>query len=261
MFGSFAKSSLNFAVAAFALLSTGCFGTASAEAKRCYDLSRHEPKDLTGVLDYVLFAGPPNYKDVKKGDKPEPSFVLRLSRPICITGDDLGNATGELNTVQLVESKEISGKLKPLLRQRVTVSLRDSKAATAGHHHEPLVAWVTGITRSEAAMHTDRSGTSATTMTAFYAALADGKGGIASQLVVPEKRARGPFSPEALSSFFGHLKEPIRLLEINRRGLNEFVVHYRYSASTRHCDGRALVHTVPIAGRPFIQGIKALDGC
>jgi hypothetical protein len=259
MFGSFRGSSLNLAAAGFAMLSANCFGAASASPIRCYDLSRHEPRVLTGVLDYVLFAGP-NPKDVRKGDRPEHGFVLRLNSPICITGDDLGKGTGNLDTVQLLESREVDGKLKPLLHQRVTASLRNPMAAITGHQHEPLVAWVTGITEA-AIHHAEESGTSATTITAFYAALARGQGDIASRMVVPEKRVRGPFSPDALSRFFGHLKEPIRLLGIEKRASNEFVVHYRYSASKRQCNGRAAVYTVSIDGRSFIQGIKALDGC
>ena len=59
-----------------------------AMAAACYDLNKGQPAGLTGALDYVVFAGPPNYQDVRKGDTPEPAFVLRLAHPICIQGDE-----------------------------------------------------------------------------------------------------------------------------------------------------------------------------
>jgi hypothetical protein len=58
---------------------------------------------------------------------------------------------------------------------------------------------------------TTEHGTAATTVRAFYAGLADGRGDIASAMVVPQKRARGPFSADELSHFYGNLKKPIRL--------------------------------------------------
>ena len=39
---------------------------------------------LTGVLDTRVYAGPPNYESVKKGDRPNKVWLVRLPRPISI---------------------------------------------------------------------------------------------------------------------------------------------------------------------------------
>lgn len=64
-------------LAAVALLSAG-----SVRAAQCYDLGKGEPKSLSGELQYVLFAGPPNFEDVQKGDTPVPNSLSRFRGPL-----------------------------------------------------------------------------------------------------------------------------------------------------------------------------------
>ncbi len=235
----------------------------SIAMSQCYDVDRGQPATLTGTLDYVLFAGPPNFEDVQKGDTPEPSFVLRLAQPICLSGGDgFADPKSLFRNVQLVETKQTSGQLKPFLHRQVTVRLTDQMAAETGHHHEPLVAWVTGIASASHPMEfIEEYGTPATTIRAFYAALSEGQGDIASKLVVSEKRSHGPFSASELSRFYGHLRHPIRLEEISSNSPTQFVVRYRYSATAHECSGRAVVTTEERGGNNYIQRIDALDGC
>src|SRR5580704_10848921 len=97
-------------------------------------------------------------------------------------------------------------------------------AAETGHHHEPLVAWVAAIRlESRPLAFTDEYGTAATTIRAFYAALHDGQGEIASRMVVPEKRASGPLSTGQLTKFYGQLRVPIELTDISANGETEYV--------------------------------------
>jgi hypothetical protein len=42
---------------------------------------------LHGTLVRKTFAGPPNYSDISKGDKPETSWLLTLDSPICMAQD------------------------------------------------------------------------------------------------------------------------------------------------------------------------------
>lgn len=44
----------------------------------CFDVSKSESAELSGVLSHRIFAGPPGYEDVQKGDTPEPGYVLKL---------------------------------------------------------------------------------------------------------------------------------------------------------------------------------------
>lgn len=229
----------------------------------CYDISRGEPSTLTGTLDYVVFPGPPNYEDVQTGDTPEPNFVLWLAKPICVQGDYGANPGQMFQAIQIWEAPEMEGRLKFFLHRQVTVTLNDRFSAHTGHHHEPLVAIASAATLATARPmeYTDEYGTAATTIRAFYAALRDGQGDAASQMVVPEKRAYGPFSAAALSRFYGNLRRPLQLVDISQNGPNLFMAHYRFASESQVCDGRALISTVMRGGRNFIQAIRALDGC
>lgn len=235
-----------------------------AMAQQCHDLALGEPKSLTGTLTYVIYPGPPNYEDVQKGDTPEPNFVLRLPRPICLKGDpDFADPARRFSAVQVVETRA-SGKMRPYLGKAVTLTLKNPMAAETGHHHEPLVAWVTSVRSAAVAKPMDFTaeyGTSATTIRAFYDALHDGQGDVAARLIVPEKRSVPAFTPAALTRFYGGLAEPIRMLGISQASPSSYTVRYRYSMKARTCNGRAVVTTAVRGGRNFIQGIKPLDGC
>jgi hypothetical protein len=232
----------------------------NAAAAECYDVSKDEPQVLTGTLECVVFPGPPNYKDVQGGDAPEPDFVLRLASPICIKGDDFANPANPFSAVQVLGSEDVAGQLRGLVHRTVTLKLKGPLAAESGHHHEPLVAWVTSVQFADS-RHVDVvEGSDADTVRAFYEALGRGRGNVANLLVAPEQRRIPAFSASAMSSFYGSLNEPIRLLEINRSGRNAFLIHYRYAAS-RVCDGRAIVTTSSRDETTYIDSIKALDGC
>lgn len=241
---------------------------ASAGAAPCYDVSKGEPKSLSGKLNYVMFPGPPNYEDIQKGDTPEPAFVLELDSPICIKGDDFANPKASFRAVHLVPTDETSRQFKPLMQKRVTVKLKEQMAAFNGHHRKPLVAWVTAIELAtskplsfQAMDLVDAYGTAATTIRAFYAALHDGQGEIASRLVVPEKRLTPAFIPTNLTRFYGGLSKPMQLIGIAQIDTTTYSVRYDYTASSKVCNGEALVTTTEREGRHYIQGIKALNGC
>ncbi|MFL5294950.1 MAG: hypothetical protein ACJ798_01080 [Phenylobacterium sp.] len=244
-------------------LATAAFVSAgSVQAAQCYDLSKGEPKALSGELQYILFAGPPNFEDVQKGDTPEPTYVLKLDHEICLKGDEFADPGKMFEQVQLVGNKETWPMLRANVRQRVRVTLKDQMAAETGHHHEPLVAWVISVMPSARKMaFVDEYGSAATTIRAFYETLGSGQGDVASTMVVPEKRAKGPFSPESLTRFYGHLKEPIRLVRIDQSGPDTFIAHYTYATAKSVCDGQGLVTTVARSGRNYIASIKALKGC
>lgn len=244
-------------------LAIGCGTQAPAKAAACYNLAHGEPKELTGELEYFIFAGPPNFEDVQKGDTPEPNFVLHLARPICISGDEFADPHNQFRDVQIVETKATMGQLRRLLHQTVTVRLADQMAAETGHHHKPLVAWVTAVraVAARAMEFTDEYGTAATTIRTFYTALGDGQGADASAMVVPEKRSTAAFSPSGLTRFYGVLAQRIHLIDIAQSNTNSYLVHYRYASISRVCDGKAIVTTTLRSGRNFILRIKALNGC
>jgi len=96
----------------------------------------------------------------------------------------------------------------------------------------------------------------------FYRALSFADGELASSLVTPEKRGKGPFNEAAIRSFFGSMSKQLKLTEMKLLDSANVEVRYSYVTNTgQSCDGRAVVRTTEKFGRRFIEGIKALDGC
>jgi hypothetical protein len=222
----------------------------------CYDLSKGEPHTLMGTLVHAVEPGPPNYADVRQGDLPEPFFLLELEQPICITGDEFADDKRPIHGVQLISTDSTALAMLSLLNSVVTVTLSDPFAAHTGHHHRPLLAYVTDIGDITA-----EYGTAATTVRAFYYALSEGDGVAAAQYVVPEKRTPGWFSAETLSEFYGNLIEPLELVSLEPGGPDEYLVRYEYGVKSGACNGRAVVTTVTRNGLNMIQGIRELDEC
>ena len=242
--------------------------TSAPAVRECFDLTASEPRSLTGRLDYSIFPGPPNFEDVQTGDTPQPTYTLRLDENICISDGAEGFADPDerFDRVHLVVETEQAQSFKSLIGKRLTVDIDDRMAAHTGHHHAPLVAWVSNVKAPVQAAPTEDDptaeyGTAATTIRAFYSALGSGQGGVAANFVVPEKRSSGPFAAGNLSRFYGNMRKPLVLLSLERTGQSEYAVRYRYAVTKSVCDGRATVTTTMRDGRNYIAGIKALDGC
>lgn len=158
------------------------------------------------------------------------------------------------------------------------VQLTSVNAATTGHDHEPLVAGASRITiedsvdankviqrvmspQTQQGAQTEEAGTAATTVLAFYDVLSFGNGEAASAMVVPEKRASGPYAPDSISRFYGPMPEPLTLTQIALRGPGEYLASYQFRMATRSCHGRAVVTTTVRDGMNLIERIQPLDDC
>lgn len=232
--------------------------SAAADAA-CFDVSKGEPSSLSGHLTHRIFAGPPNFEDVQKGDSPEPGYVLKLDEAICLTGDEFADPSIMFDEVQLVPGETNDRELSRLRDTDVYVDVVNPMPAMTGHHHRPLLVWVKSI--SSARDITESYGTAGTTVEAFYAALRSGDGILAASFVIPEKTKKGPFSPAALTSFYGSLSEPITLIDIRRIHDSRFRVRYHFRSGKKSCDGAATITTVKRSGRDFIESIGAENGC
>ena len=246
------------------VLTSATILTTTSVGAGCYDLATGEPHSLSGMLYYTIAPGPPNFQDVKRGDTPEPIYVLRLSQPICLTGDEFADPTKLFLEVQLVPRDEIANAMRSVVNSNVSVTLTQPMAAITGHHHRPLVAWVTAISRTTPIEPTDDItkdyGTAATSVRAFYYALGDGNGDQAALFIVPERR-KGPFSPSDLTRFYGELIQPLRLSSIMPVSENSYLVRYSFKSNSGRCNGRAVVTTTTRGNDNLIYSIKALDGC
>jgi len=241
-------------------------GLASAANATCLDLKQTNVLSFEGTLSYRIFAGPPNYEDVRKGDTPEPTYILTLAEPICASGDEFVDPRETFSQVQIFpESSDkaapaLSRDLRRWIGKRVIVEGASPFGAHTGHHHAPLMLPISRI--SIASARTQSYGTAMTTVQAFYAALSAGNGEEATKLVIPKKRSSGPLSATAISKFYGNLPEPLTLVDVVATRSGEYRVRYRYVASgPRRCDGESIVRTTQVSGSNLIESIKAVSGC
>ena len=200
-------------------------------------------------------------------------IVFALLAAIVLPFADTGLAqTNELATDQAVVPQPLTAQppvaqlppVQPLLVQPLTGQPLSAQAPAAqSPAAQPFVA---PTPAAEAATDASKEfpseyGTPATVIRNFYAALAEGNGDLAALGVVPEKTVRGAFSASEMNRFYGNLREPITLVDLFRTGKAEYIAHYRYAASARRCDGRAVVRTVTRGQRYYIERIRALNGC
>ena len=76
-------------------------GLASAANAACLDLKQTNVLSFEGTLNYRIFAGPPNYEDVRRGDTPEPTYILTLAESICANGDEFVDPRDKFDQVQI----------------------------------------------------------------------------------------------------------------------------------------------------------------
>ena len=217
-------------------------------------------------MNYRIFAGPPNYEDVRKGDTSEPTYILMLAEPICASGDEFVDPRDKFSQFRFFPSprtkrpRRCRETFDGWVGKRVVVEVASPFGAHTGHHHAPLMLPITRIAIASAP--TQSYGTAMTTVQAFYAALSAGNGEEAAKFVIPKKRSSGPLSATAISKFYGNLPEPLTLVDVVATRSGEYRVRYRYVASgPRRCDGESIVRTTQVSGSNLIESIKAVSGC
>ena len=122
-----------------ALTFAAALGTPSAPG--CIDgRSGRAPVSFEGRLERRIFAGPPNYDSIRRGDRPEPAYILTLDRRICIDdGGQFAELNNRFNTIQLFSgNRRLNARLRAGVGHRVRIT-GDGFAAQTGHHHASLV--------------------------------------------------------------------------------------------------------------------------
>ncbi len=232
----------------------------SAVHAACLDLKPDARQAFEGSLYYQVFGGPPYNGGVNKGDTPEPTYILKLDKAVCVDGNDLSDAIEKADQVQVFPDHDKDGLFKSMRRlvgRRVRVEGKSAFTAHTGHHHAPLLLPIATIIETSDPREAEGGGMAA--VQEFYLALANANGTEAARFIVPEKRASGPLSARAMTAFYGDLDEMLALMEVKRSGADEFQVRYAYvSRGDRRCDGAAVVRT---NGKNLISSIKPLNGC
>jgi hypothetical protein len=233
----------------------------ASQSQSCVNLSQNE-FHFQGTLQYRIFPGPPNFEDVRRGDSPEPAYILKLPSPICVIDNDI-SPDQKFDTIQLLLDQADSvlpKELRSMVGGAVFVGGKSAFTAHTGHHHAPLLLTVTSL--SPYIDPTRAYGTPMTVVQAFYLALGAGHGAEAAQFVVPGKRRSGPLSAAAIDGFYGNLVEPLRLLDISAIASDEYQVRYTFVAVRgQQCNGTSIVKTAEIDGANFIASIRSLSGC
>jgi hypothetical protein len=126
------------------LVIAGCCSYANAQ--RCLE---YGPSiSLTGILRSQVFAGPPNYESIRRGDRKETAIILTLVASTCTTGNDPGGVdvpeTG-IREMQLVVMKSADWKtIRRRMGKRVTVTGTLFHSIT-GHHRTKVLIDVANI--------------------------------------------------------------------------------------------------------------------
>lgn len=237
-----------------------------ANACRRLDLDERAPIALSGMLGFKVFPGAPNFTDVRSGDQPEPSYILTLDDPVCVTGGDQGSQLSEpIDKVHLTSPFDgsddtIGGDLRSAKGRHVEVSAKSIDVATTGHHHAPLLAEITSVALvGEGVPGMEQPGTM--TVRGFYSALAAGDGAEASKFVVSELRSHGPLSANAMSAYYSTLESPLRLQDVRPLSDNTFEATYTFTSQAGVCNGRSIVSTVQRGNLVLINHIRSLSGC
>ena len=125
------------------LLGASTVAQPPAVAKPCLDLLKeHSKVTLSGALTVQLFAGPPNYESIAKGDTEEQAFILELPTRLCANDGAFIEASKKFDRVHL--SSSVPAILKVLdaaVGRNVTVR-GEAFGSHTGHHNAPLELFV-----------------------------------------------------------------------------------------------------------------------
>lgn len=120
---------------------------ASAQSQTCMDLRKPDAKaTVFGELTVQIFAGPPNYGNIVKGDAEEKALVLELPHRICATDGEFIDGTTQFDRVHVSSNiPALLDVLNAAVGRQVTVRGEGFGAHTA-HHRAPLVIFVDEVT-------------------------------------------------------------------------------------------------------------------
>lgn len=93
---------------------------------------------LVGTLTRRTFPGPPNYRSVQQGDRPETAWVMELDNPVCVANQQ-GLASFQLMVLPLMQAQGAG-----LLGRRAWVT-GTLFTAVNQHQHTPVLMQVMGI--------------------------------------------------------------------------------------------------------------------
>lgn len=133
---------------AFVLLIIIALATGTCIAADCVQLHYNQSGvRLEGLVYKRVFAGPPNYRSVQRGDRPETVWVLVLAKPVCMTAlpaDQENESADNIVEIQILftEGQHVPDGEDASRQVSVTGRLF---SAQSGHHHLPVLMEVEAI--------------------------------------------------------------------------------------------------------------------
>jgi hypothetical protein len=104
-------------------------------AATCVDVASPSTLVFEGILRHKIFAGPPEFEDVRKGDTPEPTYILELDEPACARNDEFIDPGTRFKTIHLTydqttsEGERLKEQLRQLTGQHVVVKGKSGEGA------------------------------------------------------------------------------------------------------------------------------------
>jgi hypothetical protein len=124
----------------FTLLILLCATAAAASAQSCLS---YEPAEvqLSGTLSKQVVPGPPNYENVRRGDKPETIWILTLDKAVCVTGntDDVNEPEQTVTDLQLVLEGNQFAQVRRMGGRKVRVAATGTLFHAHTAHHRTKV--------------------------------------------------------------------------------------------------------------------------
>jgi hypothetical protein len=119
------------------------FCCGSVKAQKCFEYG--PPVSLTGTLRSLVYAGPPNFESIKRGDSRETAVILNLAKRECTnkSGDDA--AENNIGAVQLLITRDAQWTVLRRLKGRRLVVTGILFHAHSGYHRTSVLIDVSDI--------------------------------------------------------------------------------------------------------------------
>lgn len=100
---------------------------------------------LRGTLVRKTFPGPPEYQDIRRGDRPETYWLIKLIQPVCVAEDkiepELDPAHENIRIMQLVVDAGMYKRYRGFVGKRILATGTLFGEHTA-HHRTPVLMTV-----------------------------------------------------------------------------------------------------------------------
>lgn len=116
-------------------------------SSQCIDLKVQNAKAaVSGLLTQQVFAGPPNFQSIAKGDAEELALILEMPQRLCADDGEFIDGSKSFDRIQVSsDDPALINVLNAAVGRQIKVE-GEAFGAHTGHHHAPLVLLAEKIT-------------------------------------------------------------------------------------------------------------------